>query len=70
MAGHPIDMECSVKYGLLGQPCSEEEVVDAPAAPQAGGDPAGEQPGVDDKSQLAPRSSEEDSKRDNRPTSG
>ena len=34
MAGHPIDLECGVRYGLLAQPCSTEEVVDASAAPQ------------------------------------
>ncbi len=39
MAGHPIDLDCGVRYGLLAQPCSEEEVVadaDSPAA--SGGD--------------------------------
>lgn len=29
MAGHPIDLECAVRYGLLAKPCSEDEVVES-----------------------------------------
>lgn len=29
MAGHPIDLDCGVQYGLHAQPCSTEEVVEA-----------------------------------------
>ena len=29
MAGHPIDLDCAVRYGLQAKPCSEEEIADA-----------------------------------------
>lgn len=29
MAGHPIDLDCDVRYGLIAQPCTEDEVVES-----------------------------------------
>ena len=28
MAGHPIDLNCGVRYGLFAEPCAADEVVD------------------------------------------
>ena len=32
MAGHPIDLECTVRYGLFAEPCRPEEVVEGAVA--------------------------------------
>ena len=40
MAGHPIDLECKVRYGLFAEPCSPDEVAkDAVARGSRRGDP-------------------------------
>ena len=37
MAGHPIDLDCAVRYGLSAEPCSSEEIVEgAGTSPRAG----------------------------------
>jgi len=36
MAGHPIDLECVVRYGLVAKPCSADEVVEGPLASRPG----------------------------------
>ncbi len=32
MAGHPIDLDCRVRYGLIAEPCPADEVADAAIA--------------------------------------
>ncbi len=57
--------------GIIPTLLARSKRVKPPAAPQTERDPAGERPGVDSESPLAPGSSEGDSKgAHNRPTSG
>jgi hypothetical protein len=44
MAGHPIDLDCAVRYGLLAKPCSEDEVVERGDTPSPQRPPDGRNP--------------------------
>lgn len=36
MAGHPIDMDCGARYGLIAEPARADEIVDTAARPAGG----------------------------------
>jgi len=40
MAGHPIDLKCNVRYGLIAKPCSADEVVEGAVGNRRGPGPA------------------------------